>query len=190
MVSASPEGNLTLACPNQPAFSISFPHLFSHVERTVRDFGVSKVSNCWCDEAPLFEVLFTSKNDLSRFLHHSAAICDRLYSSVISDMLKAASTDLTVLPVECKLEVADTHALSTDISFPGPVTVEAELFLMTPGVDSEGLLIETVTIENYQTCLDKWNVRTRFEFRGVFQTYRLDPTKFSGQTGKVLYIYI
>ena len=192
VVSASPSGNLVLECPDQPATSISFPDLFHHVERILRDFGVSKVTNCWCDEAPLFEVLFTSQNDLRQFVHHTATICFRL-SSVVSKMLAAKyqywhTTDLTERPIECRLEEADRHSVSTDSSFDeSKVTIMADLFLMTPGVDSESLLIEPVTIENYQSCLDKWNVHTRFEFRDVFRRYQLDPTQFSGQSGKVLW---
>ena len=67
------EGSLIFESPRKKGVSVSFKHIVSGLERILHadgqsKYGIAKFTNYWCEDAPLFEVHFTSENALEKFL--------------------------------------------------------------------------------------------------------------------------
>ncbi len=152
-------GELTLCC-RSPRLSIPFPSIYSEVEDTLKKHGVGRVSNFFCEDAPLFQVRFDSEYNLTKFLRLRSKVQNELtslFSATISELQAKTSPDFPSQPV--------------------PVAVHIEIFLISPEQLTRDARVVNVTLGNCSTCMTLWKESELFDFGSLFQVYRHDPSK-------------
>lgn len=151
-------GELTLKC-RSPELSVPFPAIYSNVEEILQKYAVDHVSNFYCGDAPLFQTGFTSEYNLAKFLCWNSKLeaeLTSLFSTAVSEIQAEASPIFPSKPV--------------------PMSVQTELFLVSPDEDNK---VIPVSVENCSICMTLWKESEMFDFSSLFQAYynRLDPSK-------------
>ena len=153
------DGHLTIGC-RYPPVSIAFDSLVTEVDNTVKKYGLGRVSNYWCDDAPLYELKLLSQDDLRRLFRSEASVRNEL-AFRIADML-AKTSSITV----------EVHA-------------NTELYMLTPRPESKDARIIRVSSEkDLDTCITIWESEV-FNFEGLFNAIRAAPEDISGNKGKL-----
>ena len=166
----SHQGHLVLEGGN--GLYVSFSDIVTSLEKVIdarqRRYGIAKVTNCWCEDAPLFEVLFTSEDGLKCLLDSATDLCLQL-SSELKQYIQG-------------IEASQHDGASVDAS--------AEVFLLTPGTKSCKscrLLIEPVATSNFQESFSLWSTNIQFSFKDAFRRYKFKPGEFARHVGKPLH---
>ena len=153
---------------------ISFSDTVTSLEKIIdahqRRYGIAKVANCWSEDAPLFEVLFTSEDGLKRLLDTATNLCLQL-SSELKQYVQG-------------IEASQYDEVSVDAS--------AEVFLLTPGTKSCKscrLLIEPVAASNFQESFSLWSMNIQFSFKDAFRRYKFKPREFARHVGKSMHAH-
>ena len=78
-VGCSSGGELTLSC-RYPNLSLSLHSIRASLQEVVKNHGVSRVGDVYCEQVPLFPVSFSSEYNLRKFLLHRDTIQQQLGS--------------------------------------------------------------------------------------------------------------
>lgn len=155
-------GKLTLGC-RYPELSVAFPSVSIRVEEILQKYGVLNVGNFYCEDAPLFQVGFSSEYMLRKFL--------RLRSRVQSELASLISSSLTGVQGAAK---------PTALKAPFKTSMQADLFLVQPDpVKVEGRIVP-VTLENCSACMSLWKDSELFDFGSIYRVHRFDPSTLPG----------
>lgn len=139
------------------------------VEAVLEKCGVSQVGNFYCEDVPLYLVSFTSEAILKGFLHDSSRLQKELaslFSAVFSET-----------------QAADPLATAVQVL---PVSVQTDLFLISPDMPGKDAQIVSVTLDKCSTCWQEWKASEVFDFGSLFRTYRMHPDR-SCKTGMCKY---
>ena len=164
VIEYSLSGELTLNSRN-PKHGIPFSSIFADLEAVLKKNGVTGVGNFFCEDVPLYEVVFSSNHTLRNFLRSKPKVQSEL-ASLFSSKFQPS------LP-------------PTSPSQPIPAFVETNLFLISPDMVKKDARIVHVTPENCSTCMSLWKESELFDFDSLFRVYRLDPSKLPGQGKRI-----
>ncbi len=157
---------LTLNC-RSPALSLTFDALYSIVDAVIKKYGLSGISNSWCEDVPLFQLKFTNPDSLRRFLR----VTEHIESELAHKVSIALGDELMALDRE--------HTARQNI----PVMANASIFLLTPDPLKKDVKIVQLSLENVTTCLSLWRESEIFNFGAAFRSYRMQPTEQGHQKG-------
>ncbi len=153
-------GDLTLNC-RLSYVSVAFPTISAQLEDILKKFGVLKVGNFYCEDFPLYQIIFSSEYDLRNFLRLRSRV-QREVASLISSSLSQGKAVHRNLPAEVVV-----------------TTVQADLFLVSPDTEKKDARIVNVTLDNCAACMALWKESELFDFGAVFEVYDQGPSRHS-----------
>ena len=157
VIGCSDNGELTLNCC-YPQVGITFDSLFTEVDTIVKRHGLSGVNNGWCDEVPLFQLKLSHRDNMKRFLQSAEKIQRKLAAKISAMLIKEQQDSNPIAPPP-----------------PLSVTVQTEVYLLTPDPVNKDADVLKVTLIELSDCLTKWMESEVFRFGVLFQTYRENP---------------
>ena len=161
-ISYNDKGKLTLNC-RYPSLSITFDSLFNDVNTVVEKYGLSGITNYWCEDAPLFQLKFSTPDGMKTFINTAEVMRNEL-ASIISAQL--AEQQRVFHP--------DTSQANL------PVIVHTEVFLVTPDPINKDADLRTLTAESLSACLSLWRESKVFDFKALFRAYGTRQEKDCG----------
>ena len=117
-----------------PGVGVTFDSLIHDVREVLQEQGAGDVSNFWCEEAPLFELKITTKNELRKLLT-SEKIKSKLASRIATRMI-------------AQLPPPDHCASPTSLH----VQVQPQVRLLIPDKESDGNAI-LINEDNLGECM-------------------------------------
>ena len=149
---------LTLNSRN-PSFGITFDSLFNDVNAVVKKYGISEITNSWCEDVPLFELKHSTPEGMEEFIRSAEMVQTEIASAISAQFAEkqVASGSSTLHP---RL----------------PVVAHTEVFLLTPDPAKKDADLVLVTPENLSSCLDKQKKWEVFNFGELFRRYRQKTT--------------
>ncbi len=161
-ISYNDKGMLTLNC-RYPNFGITFDSLFNEVSTVVEKYGLSGVTNYWCEDVPLFQLKFSTPDGMKKFISTAEAVQNELASRIST---RLAEQQRVLYPDTSKADL--------------PVIVHTEVFLVTPDPINRDADLRVVTAENLSACLSLWRESIVFDFGALFRAYRTKQEKDCG----------
>ena len=146
------QGTLTLNS-HLPSFGITFDSLFNDVNAVVKKYGISEITNSWCEDVPLFELKHSTPEGMEEFIRSAETVQTEIASAISAQFAEKQGSH-SRLPVVAHTEVF--------LLTPDPAKKDADLVLVTPG--------------NLSSCLDKQKKREVFNFGELFRRYRQKTT--------------
>ena len=159
VIEYSQSGELTINS-RDPKHGFPLSSVSADLKAILKENGVTDVGHLFCEEAPLYQVTFSSEDSLRKFLSSMPKVQDDL-GSLFS----------------AKLTESQTSSLPTHCSQPLLTTVGTELFLITPNMVTRDASMDHVTLDNCSTCMTLWKESRLFDFDSLFRVYRVDPSK-------------
>ena len=158
------EGMLTLnSSSHDPSFSITFNSLYNDVNTVVKKYGISEVTNSWCEDVPLFELKHSTPDKMEEFIRSATMIQNELASRI-------------------SVHLTEEQTASDSSTQPHPlVVVHTEVFLLTPDPVNKHADLVLVTPENLSTCLLLWENSEVFNFGALFRAYWAKQIKDYGK---------
>ena len=142
-----------------PSLGITFDSLFNDVNAVVKKYGISEITNCWCEDVPLFGLKHSTPEGMEEFIRSAEMVQTEIASRISAQFAEkqVASGSSTLHP---RL----------------PVVAHTEVFLLTPDPAKKDADLVLVTPENLSSCLDKQKKREVFNFGELFRRYRQKST--------------
>lgn len=151
LVYQNEQGWLALRCPSTNA-AVTFSDLYTNVSTTIQEYSGIKISNYWCDHAPLFQLNISSSESLQK-----------------------------LVSTKCKLQRELAVQISQMFKTETLVQVQPQVFLILPGAfNTKGQIIRVLP-NNAVQCMALWERSAAFTFQDVFQQWsdhlrRTEPT--------------
>lgn len=154
-VDVDEKGWLTLNCRN-PKVGVTFDSLVTDVNEVLQQHGLHSISNYWCEDAPLFELKGTSRNELEKLLSLEGEIQKEL-----------------ALKINMRMKTLLQQSSATTSSSPSlHVLVQPQLYLLIPDyTHMDGKLIQ-ITETNITECMTLFGESLLFDFGAVFRASR------------------
>ena len=161
-ISYDDKGMLTLNC-RYPSLSITFDCLCNDVSTVVKKYGLSGMTNYWCEDVPLFQLKFSTPNGMKRFISTAEIVQNELASKISAQL---AEQQRAFCPNTSQADL--------------PIIVHTEVFLVTPDPINRDAVLSIVTAESLSVCLSLWRESVVFDFGTLFRAYRTRHEKDCG----------
>ena len=161
-ISCNDKGMLTLNC-RYPSIGITFASLFNDVSTVVEKYGLSGITNYWCEDVPLFQLKFSTPDGMKRFISTAEMVQNELASKISA---RLAEKQRNFHP-----DTSQAHL---------PITVYIEVFLVTPDPINRDAVLRAITAESLSACLSLWRESTVFDFGALFRAYKTRHKKDYG----------
>ena len=166
-IDLSLSSELTLKSRNSQ-HSVPFCTIHADLEAVLRENGVSNVGNVFCEDAPLYQVFFSSEQNLKQLLQSITRVQKELSSMYLRKLSESANSDQPV-------PTAD---------------VEVQLYLISPDMVKRDARIDHVTTDNCSSCITLWKESEVFDFDSLFRIHRVDPSKLPAQGTCTAYLLV
>ena len=154
---------LTLNC-RHPSIGITFDSLFNDVSVIMKKYGLSGITNYWCEDVPLFQLKFSSPGGMKRFISAAEMVQNELASKI--------SAQLAEQQRFVDANTTHSHLL---------VVVHTEVYLLIPDPVNKDADLKAMTAENLSACLSLWKESEVFDFGALFRANRTRCEKDCGK---------
>ena len=120
----------------------------------VNKYGLSGVTNYWCEDVSLFQLKFSALDGMKRFIRSAEKVKRELANKIAAQLAEQQHSNLQVV-------------------------VDTEVFLLTP--DPVNKDAHLTTDSEISTCLTLWRESKVFDFRALFTAYRTRTDKYCGK---------
>ena len=156
------KGMLTLDC-RYPSLRITFDSILNDVSTVVEKYGLSGITNYWCEDVPLFQLRFSTPNGMKRFISTAEMVQNELASKISERFAEQQRI---------------FHPNTSQANL--PIIVHMEVFLVTPDPVNRDAVLSVVTAESLSACLRLWRESIVFDFGALFRAYRTRHEKECG----------
>ena len=158
VVEVDEDGWLTLKS-RYPEVAVTFDSLVTDVNDILQRNGMAATTNYWCEEAPLFEVKVSSKENLKQLLRLEVKIKEELALKIATRM------------------TAQLESPDASVSFPHlHALVQPQVYLMVCDRNVKRDELIRVTTTNLGYCMGLFAESNIFNFGDLFRKYRANPS--------------
>ena len=152
------DGMLTLNS-RYHSIGITFDSLYNDVNAVVKKYGIKVITNCWCEDVPLFELQHSTPDGMDEFIRSAEMVQNEIASRISAQFVE-------------KQGVSGASTLQPRF----PVVAHTEVYLLTPDPTNKDANLVLVTQENLSNCLAMQKKREVFNFGELFRRYRQNST--------------